>query len=292
MKKLLTLLLLVIALHAQSQVSWSWDNFITFDSGGVPYHSIVTIDTTYAHNQWQIGRPQKPYFDSGYLSRNAIVTDTAHSYAPGDTSVFFIRVRNWQYLSTTTQAGAFWGIEFMYKYVADTSSIAKVEVSVDNGSHWINPLDTLLPYWTWPWSVPNFKTPDTNWQSFSLACGAPFPADSVVFRFTFVGGADSTLPGWIIDNINLKYAWESVPQLRNDNLITLYPNPSHGNLFIHSDKPDKDATITIYNTLGQQVYSAPAPTNNYINFDLPNGIYTLRYSDKEEYCVKQIVISN
>jgi hypothetical protein len=183
---------------------------------------------------------------------------------------------------------------FSFKYRLDIDSGAKalVELSSDDGLHWTNIIDTLPGGAFWHGPKPRFDTSTNSWLTFNLSVLHLIPIhDTVLMRFTFISDSvASGKDGWMIDDINLGYWYESVPLLQNPNLITLYPNPSHGNLYFHTDKPHKDATIAIYNLQGRQVYNSAAPANGYLNLQLPDGVYTLKYSNEEEYCVKQIVI--
>jgi hypothetical protein len=75
MKRLFTLLLIVVGLSAQAQLTIP---FLNFDGTDTTFRHLLVIDTVnYHHNIWQIGKPNKTVFDSALSLPNAIVTDTA-----------------------------------------------------------------------------------------------------------------------------------------------------------------------------------------------------------------------
>ena len=118
----------------------------------------------------------------------------------------------------------------------------------------------------------------------NINVNAPFgsPPDSFLFRFTFI--SDSVFAnkdGWIIDNIGLMYYTESVPIIQNNNLISIYPNPTTTELTITSR--DKINTVTISNLLGQVMYSHEYNTTQVqVNIaDLPKGIYFIKVNGTE-----------
>jgi hypothetical protein len=285
MKRLFTIMCLLMGAFASGQCYNSIWHDITINFEDTCYRQFITIDTTtYGHNIWQVGTPHKTVFFTSGVPSNVIVTDTLLPYPPHNTSVFYFKIS-----SVILSA-----IQFGYKLDIDPGAIAQVDIAVDTGHYWYNVMDTLPPGFFWS----TFGKPDLSTSSagmgrlFRLEHGVGTPGYSFVVRFTFTtGSTPSTRDGWMIDGIQaISFPVSVLQLLNNPNLITIYPNPSHGNLFIYSDKPNKDATITIYNTLGQQVYAGPAPNNHHLSLSLPDGLYTLRYSTDEEYCVKQIVI--
>jgi hypothetical protein len=84
---------------------------------------------------WQIGRPQKPVFDSARSYPNAVVTDTLQTYPTNDTSSFILAqggLYGWGYPSYA-------GITGWYKVNSDSlTDYGMIEVSVDSGATWIN----------------------------------------------------------------------------------------------------------------------------------------------------------
>jgi hypothetical protein len=295
MRKLFTLVCcLFVAVLAKGQCYYG---NLDFDGAYTCYKKLIVIDTVnYHHNLWQVGPPHKVNLDSPYSAPNVIITDTLNNYPASDTSVFILKIPAW--LPSPyfwMMYGPLYRFSFEYRLDIDSNAKAYVELSKDSGSHWFNIVDSLSAPYYWDLGiVPRFDTSTNYWLKFDLTTGfVAAITDTLLMRFTLISdSAFSGKDGWMIDDIRMQYWWESVPLLQNHNLITLYPNPSHGNLYFHTDKPHKDATIAISDMQGRQVYNSPAPANGFLNLQLPNGIYTLKYSDGEEYCVKQVIIKN
>ncbi len=69
-----------------------------------------------------------------------------------------------------------------------------------------------------------------------------------------------------------------------DNTISVFPNPGHDKIAVHlSGNIDNAATVTIYNTMGQQVLQAgDLNTINTLDVNnLPAGVYYLKYTSKQ-----------
>lgn len=292
MKRLFTLVLIVFSFSAQAQ----WHdclNFITFESTDVLYPITIVIDThNYHNNIWQVGKPQKTVFDSAHFSTNAILTDTINTYPPNDTSVFVLKVPR----ILAINSRIFYEIAFNYQLDIDSTTIAMFEVSIDSGLHWINTADSLPTDYFWSGIPPDFSLSTDNWQQASLVTGWGSGSDTILFRFTFISDTVLSLKdGWMIDNISILYYCEgAASNIQNNNLISLYPNPSKGNIYIHSNASlSQKATVSIFNALGQEVYKAESvPPDGYLHLSLPDGIYTLKYFAGDEYCVKRLVIAN
>ena len=296
MIRIYTLIFCILSFTASAQLGGG--NLIDFDeftssSGTIwqEYHPFIIIDSTNSHNTWQVGHPNKSVFTSARSLRNAIVTDTIGHYPANDTSVFILKIPG--YYPDTANSLAW--MEFYYQLDIDSADVAKVEISEDSGHHWINLLDSLPFRYHWAGDPPVLSSSTIGWKRFTLSREI-FRAisDTVQFRFTFISDSiDSTRDGWMIDDIEFEYSWEGIAaQIQNPNLISIYPNPSKGNIYLHTTKQYADSKITVYNILGQQVYHSEGPLpNGYLNLPLPDGTYTLKYAAGDEYCVKRIVIA-
>jgi hypothetical protein len=67
---------------------YSYDS-VTFE---VQVNTIVINNP--GHSTWQIGTPQKNYFNAAYQGTRAILTDSLDVYPPNDTSSFIYIIRN------------------------------------------------------------------------------------------------------------------------------------------------------------------------------------------------------
>ncbi|HHB77957.1 MAG TPA: T9SS type A sorting domain-containing protein, partial [Saprospiraceae bacterium] len=70
--------------------------------------------------------------------------------------------------------------------------------------------------------------------------------------------------------------------------IHVYPNPTHGTIFIQSNNFSIDK-ILIYNQLGQLVFTSNDTGNTLDISLLPKGLYTVMVQSKSEL-LKQLVI--
>ncbi|MCD6063287.1 MAG: Secretion system C-terminal sorting domain, partial [Flavipsychrobacter sp.] len=76
--------------------------------------------------------------------------------------------------------------------------------------------------------------------------------------------------------------------------INIYPNPSHGILYIRGNITSKPNTaIIICDPQGKEVYRiATIPQNGQLQLSLPDGVYYLKCMAGEQYAVKKITIIN
>ena len=57
--------------------------------------------------------------------------------------------------------------------------------------------------------------------------------------------------------------------------------------------PKANTAVAVYDLRGKEVYKTDTVTQNlYLNLHLPHGVYLLRYTDGDEYCVKRILIED
>jgi len=183
-------------------------------------------------NLWQIGIPQKPYFNQAYTVPNAIVTDTINWYPVNNLSFFDLYINeintNWGY----PYCGLF--LDFRHKFDTDTlKDGGYISVSWDMGLTWMNIIeDTLSRFWMVSPAFPGFIYGNTNvydtsdilfngehgysgksngWVQTSLAWyeipikeRQDFPPDTMILRFNFISDNDNhDKEGWMIDQIRL-----------------------------------------------------------------------------------------
>lgn len=310
MKSLLTLLafLLTCTFSAQAQYPGWMEHFEAPFTG---YQSrFIVIDTVGTGNLWQIGKPQKAAFDSAYSYPNAIVTDTVNTYPPNDTAQFIVKVVG--YYAGNTQPILDWyaleDFSFRFKLDIDSGEVAKVEVSADTGTHWVDIMTEDTTYdITWGPGKPDLSGKDTNWQyfyadvvSWSLNSGYPHfladkskQVDTILVRFTFISdGNETNKDGWIIDNFQVHNFWSGIRDIANDNLISIYPNPAKDAIYIRSNYSYKaDAIVTIFDLSGRVVVPKQSVSEDgVLPVSLPDGNYRLIYDTGSELSVKQLVI--
>jgi GH25 family lysozyme M1 (1,4-beta-N-acetylmuramidase) len=102
-----------------------------------------------------------------------------------------------------------------------------------------------------------FEPPSNSaWRRDSVSLVSLYGQSSVMFSFESRSGWGNIV---YLDNINVTApGLTSIPTITNNNDVRIYPNPSSGvfNLIVSNYESTMDYTISIYNLLGQQVYSA------------------------------------
>ncbi len=296
MKKLF--LLLAISLSAfQSFAQWTtfvWDT-ITFED---PYE-YLTVDNS-SQNIWQIGAPNKTFFDGAYLSTNAIVTDTVNFYPVNNNSHFDLKIgtfnfTNWFYASVY--------IEMKHKYDTDTlHDGGYISVSYDQGLTWMNIIDDTTYFYTAKpdWENENlyqhsntlfngesgFSGHSNGWVTTMFAWHSipvknnTSVGDTMIIRFNFVSdNIEDNKEGWMIDNIKL-YSVDlggGVNESKSLN-FTIAPNPMNETSWIEAGNYC-EILLNIFNTQGEMISQRKYVNNQsvVINKDrLEPGMYFVK----------------
>jgi hypothetical protein len=258
------------------------------------------VDTVANPNcKWQIGHPAKTVFNEAHSIPNALVTDTLNALPPNDTSVIY--VKHFRYF----QPFHVFVLHFNYQMDGDSTDFGTIEISPDGGQSWVNLLiqdTTFQMIWISP--KPTLTGSTSSWQSFDLdmqdwASGwGTFPinmtADTILFRFTYITDSNSNArDGWMIDDLNFEDWWEGIEEFKNDNLISISPNPTSDELRIYTTKISDKHQVQILNYAGQVLYA----NSNFIGETIDtrqfaNGIYLLKYSDTKYFSVKRFVVQH
>lgn len=273
-----------------------WD----FDGGQTPYNYILEIDSlSNPNNIWQIGTPQKGIINNAYSNPNVIITDTIDYYPPNDTSVFIFKHIDQGGYSSPHSA------ELAGYYYVNSDSLndyGTIEISLDQGTSWINLItDTIYSsYYYWLTPKPTLTGNSNGWQNFWVSLeglGYVFNVnygDTILLKFSFI--TDSivdTLDGLAYDNFQFCDGVERIKENSKENLISIYPNPTNGLLYIERENNSLNATIQIYNSTGSLLYEEHSFNGKLIDtkkINLIDGIYLLKYSDSECYTIKQFLI--
>lgn len=277
MKRILTILTLLISIVTFGQNEPLYFNFDTTES--------VYIDTTLANNLWQIGKPQKTYFNSSYSFPNAIMTDTINSYSINNISEFTIK--------TPTYMGGWGGIVMDFKHKYDTDSLidgGTILVSED-GSTWTNLITSagLFPFWTGFDFYPStdtitslndlgFSGRSDGWQHASCFWNYP-PADTLWLKFRFTSdGIQTNKEGWMVDTITFQYNLGiGIKELSTKTSYRIAPNPFKYYTIITLDNVVTNATFNLYNSKGQRIRQLNNISGKQINVErgtLATGIYS------------------
>lgn len=291
------ILLLIILNFSEKSFSQYYYDSVSFET---PTSKII-IDTS-GNNIWQIGTPNKIFFQSPHSGLKAIVTDTVYSYPVNDTSSFIYVISN-PYAET-----CFTTMQFWHKYETDTlTDFGIIEASYDGGNSWILVNDTseVLPWGSYFWWDNDFHASNGNYTNHLLKTSGKsdgwilsrfnwywwipvkadtiiYPPDSLMIRFTFISDTiETNREGWMIDDILTASAeWQLCTGINetSTNSLSIFPNPFSQQLTIESKEELKEANITIYNSTGTKVKEIRNVFGQSITLqrdNLPSGIYYL-----------------
>jgi hypothetical protein len=266
----------------------------------------IRMDTS-AGNSWQIGKPQKSFFDSSFSAHRAIVTDTVNSYPPADTSRFTFTFYN-------TSMSCANCLRFWHKYDTDTlKDHCYLDASYDNGNSWIFLQDTVISSWGGQfWWNPDYHLSNNSftahnsymsgksdgWIESEFCWQWYLPVrmdtiisrpDSMMVRFNFISDTvTNSKEGWMVDNILLVEADESQcsgVREYSEEAISISPNPARDVLYLElKEQTQNPKTISVYNLLSQRViYYSISGRNSRISLNtqgLESGIYLVALSDE------------
>jgi len=286
---------LLIALFCFNSIHAQWYNeTINFESPS----SMVWIDNTQENNIWQIGTPQKEYFNQAYSNPYAILTDTLQKYGENVHSSFVVSVKGWKWFEGSPAI-----LSFKHKF--DTDSLSDggyIDVSYDNGESWLRIIHDTTMFncnWSYGWDYyaenfygdndtlfngePGFSGHSDGWETSSftwLYCIGvkDYYPDSLMIRFNFVSdNIISNKDGWMIDDIKLQsFECSSVSEMETQISSSIYPNPIKENSILKIDGLlGKDYDIEIFDLNGRLKYFKLNNTSNLLLNDIPlkSGIY-------------------
>jgi len=268
------------------------------------------FDSTQTNNLWQVGIPSKQYLNSPYSwnSTKALLTDTLNTYPTNNISSFQFALVNCGLEGMPMNCWYwYWGPRIQIAHKIDSElgiDGGTIEVSHDNGNTWnnlieeIQDLQGIFPdiYSVYD-TIQSLGKPGFSGQSdwlfteIDYSSSNALPLDTITFRFTFASDSiDTNQDGWEIGEVYVVGEYELVEELDND-IISIYPNPTADQLNIARKKTNGVPSVQILDASGRIIFSEKNYTENSINVqNLPNGNYTLRYSDSVNHTVKQFEI--
>ncbi|MEN9522695.1 MAG: Secretion system C-terminal sorting domain, partial [Bacteroidota bacterium] len=99
--------------------------------------------------------------------------------------------------------------------------------------------------------------------------------------------------GLMFDDLRFEDYYEGISEIKNNNMISISPNPVSEKLSIHTTKINPKQTIQIFNYLGKVFYEDSSFIGDSINtLQFPNGIYFLKYSDTSNFCIRKFVVQH
>lgn len=251
------------------------------------------------NNKWQIGAPQKNLFTSAYSPTNVIVTDKINSYPINDTAIFIIKnLANNGFLHSTGTA-AIYG-----KYFVNSDTLVdfgKIEFSPNNGLTWINLLNSTTYSASIQWSEKPILTGNSfGWKNFNVdihQLGSLFNiqyGDTILYKFSFISdNIQTNKDGLMYDDIGFLDFMEGINEIQNDNLISIFPNPTSDIITIDEIKKASNPKIEIFDLAGHLVYFDKYFKGRYLSTkNLPDGIYFLKYSESNSFATKKIIVKH
>lgn len=268
------------------------------------------FDSTQENNIWQIGTPSKQYLNSAYWDNaKALLTDTLNYYPSNNVSSFQFGLVNCGNGGATQNClDWYWGprIEISHKIDSELGMDGgTIEVSHDNGNTWVNLIEEIQDL-EWigydMYSIndtiqslgkPGFSG-QTDWifTEINYSMSYSEPLDTILFKFTFASDSVQTnQDGWEIGQVYVFGEYELVDEYNINNLISVYPNPATDQLNITREKINGVPSIQILDASGKIIFEEKNSSGSSINVqNLPNGNYTLRYSDSVNHATKKFEI--
>lgn len=268
--------------------------------------TLISIDSTVLYD-WQIGIPNKPFFDSAMSKPMAILTDTVKPYSPNTLSRFELKIPNLAFINMI--------FGFSHKYQTDTlTDGGYIEISHDNGVTWKNVMLYDSVYHPIHFFTENmysstdslidgnigFSGKSNNWVHSRIQWIWAFPIktipDTIRLRFNFISDSIQTnKAGWMIDDIHISWAWfNSINEHFNDDQVKIFPNPSEGILNFDIDEVvPLPMALTIYDLMGNKCYEQQIfSRSEQISFNPTiNGIYGYKLSrDLQTLMVGKIMV--
>lgn len=295
MKKIFLFLHLIFLYSVQSQQT----TLIDFENPS----AFVSIDTNNMDNIWQIGKPQKSYFNAAYAGLNAMVTDTINPYPPQNISQFVV--------SVDLYSGPGPIVSFFHKM--DTRSNRDggyIEISEDS-VNWYLLSDSINSYdWNYyhnnnymlfaPDLAYNYYRKDSlrkdtlynghlgfsgtfDWTEVRLhfRCMALKRPFQNWMRFTFISDTGVVNKnGWMIDNFTVENGGTPCTWIDDEKIkYTISPNPAATNLDI-AIKADREYDIVFYNVMGQKIHTQPIESNTTVDVrQWEKGVYFYQLLD-------------
>lgn len=318
MKKHLLILTVVLTLtvaHGQTTTDSLCTDFETSAS-------FIEIQDTLSI--WQIGIPNKTYFNSSYSPVHSIVTDTINTYPASDSSIFY-SVYNPAFVVNYLGIYFPFQIEFRHRFETDSLfDFGSIAISTDGGNNWMNGLTNEYCYNCNQQDMTNshiFETTgDTLYDSLSVTGKSGgwihstitkdiyywqmhlgiWTIDSIIVKFTFQSDSiNNNNDGWQIDDLCIKYLIPfglSVEENQKINSMKISPNPFSSQTVLRTDNLLRSATLSVDNCFGQtvqQIKNISGQTVVLSRDNLASGLYFVRLTEENKtIAVDKLVITN
>ncbi len=264
----------------------------------------ITLDTSQG-NLWQIGPPQKTFFDAAQSPVNALVTDTINNYPPNSVSSFVYAFPN----PISANLG------FWHKIDSEPNMDGGyIEFSIDTGQTWHllsqQPLDLNtasnfpLTIWTDVYGSDTLFNGNlgvsghNGWSkgNVSFLCNAVKNLNLLsLLRFNFISNGTNEFEGWMFDDFGTTY----YPCSSNENIVSnqlnVFPNPATDQLIIDFGDQFLSGELFLSNVMGQRVLERSGLSDYSVELsvqELPSGIYYYHFiTDEEVFYTGKLMIS-
>jgi len=299
------LLLLIIFLPFSTNGQTWTEDFET-----PPIH--VWVDSNSTDSLWQIGKPNKPYFNSAVSGTKVIITDTINPYPPNSMAVFYAEFELGGYNTY---------IEWHSKIDTEIGHAGgTIELSFNRGAHWI-------PIYGGQWFDP-FSDTTYNWYDSAFIYSQPYGFDvsnngpnindsingmpshqgssqnsfwefvhiqfhcmavksgksnqNFLLRFTFYSDSIiSNRDGWMLDDFYVfNYGGCSGINEITNVISNIYPNPSNEFISIELNNHTYSMNyISISDVNGREIKRLSNLNNEYVQINVsnfPSGVYFVK----------------
>ena len=97
----------------------------------------------------------------------------------------------------------------------------------------------------------------------------------------------------MFDDLHFEDYFEGIEEFQNDNLISIFPNPTSDGLFVQQKTKTDKQTIQVYDFTGRLVLENINFSGQTIDTrQLNNGVYLLKYSDTKNISIKKFVVQH
>ena len=305
MKKMLTVLFFMVypafsfgqCLEGEENIIYDFDTTYYYYEWS---YFQLTIDTvSNPDNIWQIGKPHKETIDTAKSGQKVIITDTSGYYPPNDTSSFIVTQR-------VENACCWWRLlNICGYYYVNTDSLhdyGKIEISFDNGNTWVDILSLPDTIGYFDQIKPVLTGNSNGWKFFYLDFSryADYLEvdidDTLLYRFSFISDSiPDSLDGLAFDYLTFVDYAEYADYEKNDDVISIYPNPVQNVIYFKKNKNINSAIVKIYDIKGNPIYENDKFEEDFIDIkklNLPNGVYMIKFNDGEHITVKKIIVKN
>lgn len=240
--------------------------------------SLLWLDPSQEDNIWEIGTPQKEYFNQAYSLPFAILTDSLSLYGENVFSSFVVSIKHPYWFMGSPAV-----LSFKHKFDTDTlTDGGYIDVSYDGGESWLRIIhDSTMYNCSWAYGFgyyadnfyedndtlyngePGFSGRSDDWETSSfewwycIGVKDEYP-DSLMIRFNFISDeVASDKEGWMIDNIQLMaFECSAVNELENPVTASVSPNPVNERSILSIEGLEGRAyDIEIFDIQGRCIYT-------------------------------------